>query len=1085
MSRQDAQSFDASAEKLLRVQSVVDDCIERRIRGDELTDGQVLCEHADLMPELGEELRNLAVIERARRRAASSTGAGFATTVDSVSPPTRSDGPPVFLPGYEILDEIHRGGQGVVYRAMQQATQREVAVKILLGGALTGPREMVRFEREVRILGSLRHENIVTIHDSGVAAGGSAYLVMDYIAGEPLDVFVEKRRPAPGKNDEVLTLNDLLRMFVIICDAINAAHLHGVIHRDIKPSNIRVDAEGRPHVLDFGLAKQAADEHDVGIDCGQTMTLPGQFVGSLPWTSPEQAAGKNRAIDLRCDVYSVGVTLYQMLTGRLPYDMVGSMSEVLDRVIHVEASRPSSAAGSDGFRPFAIDDDVDTIVLKCLDKDPDRRYQTAGEVARDLDRYLTGQPIEAKRDSGFYVLRKTLGRHKIAVTVTAAFLMVIVSSVAALAVMYSRQSKALIETATARDAEREARNEAESANRFLKSMIAAPDPYRTDRSALTVEEVLDQAAATLEAGFAGQPLVEAQIRMTLGETYRNLAARDEARAQFEAALAIHRRELGDEHPLIATSMTALALTLDDNGEYERSGALLTDALAMRRRLYGQEHKDVAETMSYLGQSLSSRARYADAERMYRSALAMQRKLLPDPHDATALTLSNLGVLLNRLGRLDDAESSHQAALEMRRQLAPDSLSVVQSLSNLAEVSRQRGSLRHAESLHREALALRRQRLPANHPDIALTLSNLGALLHELGEIDEAELMLREALALQRNAPGGPHSALGSSLNNLARLLIEKLQYAQAEELLREGLGIVLAAYGPDHDYVAKARINLAELLNRKGEHESAEDQFRLALQALRKTLGDKHPVVGVNLNNLAIMLQSLGRSSEAEPLIREAIEIFRLHFGEEHANVAHGTNTLGVILMGLGDVAGAEDAFARALARRRELFGGEHEATAGSMHNLGAALLERAAYPDAAPLLREALRVRRKLLAKSHPETAGSLHMLGLLLVRRGESGDFEEAERLLRECVEMRKEVLRPDHWQIADSRSVLGQCLGQMGRFEQAEAMLLDVLDAAGDDPSCPSRVESETVARLVELFENSNRPGEAQKWRASRAP
>ena len=1085
MGRQDAQPFDASAERLLSVQKVVDDCIERRLRGDELSDRQILSEHSDLMPELGEELRNLAVIERARRRAASSAGAGFATTVDGEPPPAASDGPPLFLPGYEILDEIHRGGQGVVYRAIQQATRREVAVKILLGGALSGAREMVRFEREVQILGSLRHPNIVTIYDSGVAAGGSAYLVMDYIAGEPLDVYVEKRRPARGKRDEVLELNDLLRLFIVICDAINAAHLHGVIHRDIKPSNIRVDAEGRPHVLDFGLAKLAGDERSLGIDAGQTMTLPGQFVGSLPWTSPEQAAGKNNLIDLRCDVYSIGVTLYQMLTGGFPYDMTGSMSDVVDRVMHTEASRPSSAAGPHGKPPFAIDDDVDTIVLKCLDKDPDRRYQTAGELARDIDRYLTGQPIEAKRDSGFYVLRKTLVRHKIAVTVIAAFLMLTVSSAVALAVMYGRQSSALKETETARDAERDARGEAESVNRFLTGMIAAPDPYRMGRSAVTVKEVLDQAAATIEAEFAGHALVEAQIRLTLGETYRNLAALDEAREQIEAALAIHRRELGAEHPLIASSLVALALTLYDRAEYERAGELLTGALAMRRRLHGEEHRDVAVTMAYLGNSLTSRARYDDAERMYRSALAMQRKLLPNPHDETALTLSDLGVLLSRLGRLDEAESSHQAALEMRRQLAPESLSVVQSLSSLAEVIRQRGSLREAESLHRQALDLRRQRLPADHPDIALTLSNLGSLLYKLGEIDEAELMLREAIALRRNAPGGPHPALGASLNNMARLLMAKLQYDQAEELLREGLDIVLAAHGPDHDYVAKARINLAELLNRKGEHDQAENQFRLALQTLRKTLGETHPTVGVSLNNLATMLQSLGRFSEAEPLIREAIAIFTLHFGEDHANVAHCTNTLGVILLGLGNAAGAEDAFGRALARRRELFGVEHVATAGSMHNLGTALLERAAHADAAPLLRDALRVRRKLIAKSHPETADSLHMLGLLLVRRGEAGDSEEAEPLLRECVEMRREVLRPKHWQIADTQSVLGQCLSRMGRFEQAEALLLGVLDAAGDDPSCPSRVESEAAARLVELYEKSKRPREADKWRAERSP
>jgi tRNA A-37 threonylcarbamoyl transferase component Bud32 len=318
------------------------------------------------------------------------------STVSGAQPsePSLAEPAPDSFTGYLITREIHRGGQGVVYQALQQSTQRKVAIKVLKEGPFASPIDRARFEREAQVLAQIRHPNIVAIHDRG-QAGGHYFLVMDYISGQPLDVYMASTAPSVART---------LGLFAKICDAVSAAHVRGVIHRDLKPRNVIVDADGEPHVLDFGLAKVAI--HEEGKHAGpELMTATGQFVGSLPWASPEQVEGHPEQIDLRSDVYALGVILYQMLTARFPYPVVGQFRTVMDHILRTNPIRPRTLRRD-------IDDEVQTIVLKCLSKERERRYQTAGELARDVRRYLAGEPIEAKRDSTAYLLRKVAQRRK-------------------------------------------------------------------------------------------------------------------------------------------------------------------------------------------------------------------------------------------------------------------------------------------------------------------------------------------------------------------------------------------------------------------------------------------------------------------------------------------------------------------------------------------------------------------------------------------------------------------------------------------------------------------------------------------------
>jgi serine/threonine protein kinase/WD40 repeat protein len=410
------------------------------------------------------------------------------------------------LPGYELLREVHRGGQGLVYEAIQTSTRRRVAIKVMREGPFAGEADLARFEREVQILAQLHHPSIVTIHDSGQAAG-HFYFVMDLIAGRPLDEYArDSGRSMPGHDAASpprADIGTILRLFVQTCDAVNAAHLRGVIHRDVKPGNILVDADGVPHVLDFGLAKATvALSHDGETAVGRrsaagprATTMAGQFLGSLPWASPEQVAGDVGVLDIRTDVYSLGVMLYQALTGRFPYDVLGSLSEVMHRITHAEPVRPRTVRSD-------IDDEVETIVLKCLQKDPARRYQSAGDLARDLQRYLAGEPVEAKTDSALYVLRKTLRRYRAPLGVLALFILLLAGSTTVALLLSLRANRAAADAREANAATAVAQQRAEAS--LHASLIAQARAVR--RSGL--QGCREEALLALRQAAAMDPTLE-------------------------------------------------------------------------------------------------------------------------------------------------------------------------------------------------------------------------------------------------------------------------------------------------------------------------------------------------------------------------------------------------------------------------------------------------------------------------------------------------------------------------------------------------------------------------------------------------
>jgi serine/threonine protein kinase/WD40 repeat protein len=374
------------------------------------------------------------------------------------------------IPGYELLREISRGGQGVVYQALQLSTKRKVAIKVLLEGHFASRASRKRFEREIELVASLKHPNVIAVFDSGVTSDGHQYYVMDYVRGLPITQYVREQQ---------LVLEDSLRLFALVAGAISHAHHKGIIHRDLKPSNILIDADGAPRILDFGLAKTLASTDE------SVFSLTGQVVGTLPYMSPEQTAGNPDAIDTRTDVYSLGVILYEILTGHLPYPAHGALAEIIRNITETEPAPLARAWSVDaGVKAAAarpnkcpLDAELQTIIDKALAKSRDRRYQSGSEFARDVNNYLTGAPLDAKRDSALYLLRKSLTRYRIPVAIAAAFAALVVGSLVALSILYSQQSQLLTqvknEQRTAEAAESEARTKASAAETAAKDEARA------------------------------------------------------------------------------------------------------------------------------------------------------------------------------------------------------------------------------------------------------------------------------------------------------------------------------------------------------------------------------------------------------------------------------------------------------------------------------------------------------------------------------------------------------------------------------------------------------------------------------------
>lgn len=747
--------------------------------------------------------QNLDLIERAR-------------DVWQTSRP--ESGHPETVGPFRILHEIGRGGMGIVYLAEQDRPRRQVALKVLRPG-LASPAVLRRFETEANLLARLDHPNIARVLETGIAevrdtSGWSEprpWFAMEHSSGLTLDAWVDARKPNARTRVELLAG---------IADAVHHAHLKGVVHRDLKPGNVLVEeAEGegspRPRVLDFGVARSLDSE----AMAPTFDTEVGRILGTLPFMSPEQVLGDSSMIDARSDIYSLGVVAFWLLSSRLPYTLHDR--SLPDAVRIIREDDPGKLGGENGPIPA----DLETIVRKCLEKEPDRRYASASALADDLRAFLADEPIRARPPSAMYTLGKFVRRNRLLVGAAAALFVVAVTAAVVGTSLAVRARQA--EDAAARNLE-----QADAVNEFLVEMLGSANPELGGDRETTVREAMDDAAEKLDDGrLAGHPATEAAVRRVLGTTYGVLGQLDAAERHLRAALVLHERAGGSE---LHDYLRDLGFVLLDRGTLSEAEALLRRAAEIART--GQPG-GWPRAQANLAVAVSMQGRFEEAQVLLEEVLA--NPAVDD--DLRSSVLANLGAIRFDRGDLDGAIEATRRSLALTRRVRgnehPETLA---ALGNLGRGLTSRGDYVDAERVTRETLEVGRRVYGDEHPFVAEQWNNLGLLLWKMdGREAEAEEMLRRALSLKRTALGA-HANTARSLNDLAQFLRDRERYEEAEPLYREAIDVYARTLGEDHPHRATVLSNLARLRAAQGHVVDAESLLTEALAVRRETLGPEH-----------------------------------------------------------------------------------------------------------------------------------------------------------------------------------------------------------------------------------------------------
>ncbi len=725
---------------------------------------------------------------------------------------------------YELVRVIASGGMGTVYEAVQHQPQRTVALKLMRAG-IVSPASLRRFQYESQILARLQHPGIAQVYQAGMHPEGRIhipYFAMEYVPGAKTIIDYAAAR--------ALKPEARLELFARVCQAVHYGHQRGIIHRDLKPANLLVDTTGQPKVIDFGVARAT----DADIAATALQTRPGQLIGTLQYMSPEQCDADPQILDTRSDVYSLGVVLYELLCGQLPYDVARTKISDATRIIRETVPRGFSSVSAP-LRP-----DLETITLKALEKDRDRRYQSAAELGQDIRRFLAREPIQARTPSVAYQLHMFAVRNKALVGALTVVMFALVGAVVVSA-MFAAQAKTDRDVSlAARQAEITQRATAERTTAFLQHMLASANPKTTGTTELTVREVLDQAALRVDSELADQPAVAAAIHDTIGHTYFAIGRYNEAVFHLRAGWKIVRRLHGDIHPDTAASLNSLAYALAAKGAFTEAEKLLTNALDLYRPVLGGGHQQVADALGRLAIVMREKHDFGAAIRYERKALAIWRTLV-----------------------------------------AGDHAQVIESVRSLGQWYALNGQLDEAEARYREALALQCKVLGDEHRDVAWTLVGLGAVLLRQGDLPGAEQAFDAAEAMQRKLLGDDHFERAITLSWMAAVKKTAGAYAEAERLYREGLDIKRGMLGPEHLQVAQSLNNLGAFYADVGRRDEAEVMYRQAWQMRRRFRGDNHPDTGDSLRRLASVLTDLKRYEEAEPLYHRYLDLEQELYGRD------------------------------------------------------------------------------------------------------------------------------------------------------------------------------------------------------------